>query len=288
MNQRINLQIVTGMSGSGKTIALHTLEDMGYYCIDNLPVSLLEAVALQLTSKPEAIFSRTAVGIDARSQSSQISLLPELVERIRSQGIDCNMLFLDAQNDTLIKRFSETRRKHPLTDGQHSLDEAILHERELLQILNNNADLRIDTSHTNQHELRDLIRSRIDGGNGQVSILFESFGFKHGVPRDADFVLDVRCLPNPHWQAELRPYTGLDKPVADFLSSHRETHEMMADLQHFFDRWIPTFEADGRSYLTIAIGCTGGQHRSVYLVDQLTRYFKEKGMSVMNRHRELS
>jgi RNase adapter protein RapZ len=288
MSQGIKLQIITGMSGSGKTIALHTLEDMGYYCIDNLPVSLLEAVALQLTSEPEAIFCRTAVGIDARSQPSQIPLLPTLVERMRSQGIDCNMLFLDAQDDTLIKRFSETRRKHPLTDTQRSLDEAIRHERELLQSLNNSADLRIDTSHTNQHELRDLIRKRIDGRNGQASIMFESFGFKHGVPRDADFVFDVRCLPNPHWQSELRPLSGLDKPVADFLASHNDTREMLADLQHFFDRWIPTFEADGRSYLTIAIGCTGGQHRSVYLVDQLTQHFKEKGLSVMNRHRELS
>jgi RNase adapter protein RapZ len=288
MSQGIKLQIITGMSGSGKTIALHTLEDMGYYCIDNLPVSLLEAVALQLINEPEAIFCRTAVGIDARSQPSQVPRLPELVQRMRSQGIDCNMLFLDAQNDTLIKRFSETRRKHPLSDAQHSLDEAILHERELLQSLNSSADLRIDTSHTTQHELRDLIRNRIDGRNGRASILFESFGFKHGVPRDADFVFDVRCLPNPHWQAELRPLSGLNQPVADFLNSHEDTNEMLADLQGFFDRWIPTFEADGRSYLTIAIGCTGGQHRSVYLVDRLTRHFKDKGMSVMSRHRELS
>ncbi|MCU7843617.1 MAG: RNase adapter RapZ [Candidatus Thiodiazotropha sp. (ex Monitilora ramsayi)] len=284
----MKLQIVTGLSGSGKTIALHTLEDMGYYCIDNLPVSLLEAVALHLTSEPEPIFCKTAVGIDARSQPSKIPQLPALAENIRKRGIDCTMLFLDAQPDTLIKRFSETRRKHPLTDGRQSLDEAIMHERELLQPLNNNADLRIDTSHTNQHELRDLIRSRIGGNSDTASVLFESFGFKHGVPRDADFVFDVRCLPNPHWQAELRQLTGLDNPVADFLNDQAETHQMMEDLTRFFDHWIPTFEADGRSYLTIAIGCTGGQHRSVYLVDRLTRHFRETGLNVMSRHRELS
>lgn len=288
MSHEINLQIVTGMSGSGKSIALHTLEDMGYYCIDNLPISILEAVALHLTDEPEAIFSKTAVGIDARSQPSHIPKLPEQVANMRQQGLNCTMLFLDAQADTLIKRFSETRRKHPLTDDQHSLDEAIRHERELLEPLSSSADLRFDTTHTNQHELRDMIRNRIGGGAGKLSILFESFGFKHGVPRDADFVFDVRCLPNPHWQVSLRPHTGLDEPVAEFLSAHADTREMQSSLIRFFDHWIPRFEADGRSYLTIAIGCTGGQHRSVYLVEQLTRHFKTRDMQVISRHRELS
>ncbi|MEJ2394319.1 MAG: RNase adapter RapZ [Candidatus Thiodiazotropha sp.] len=288
MSKSIQLQIVTGMSGSGKTIALHTLEDMGYYCIDNLPVSILEAVALHLTGEPEAIFCKTAVGVDARSQAKQIPLLPELVENMRRQGLDCNVLFLDAQNETLIKRFSETRRKHPLSDGKRSLDEAIQHERQLLEPLSSTADLRIDTSLTNLHELRDLIHSRIGGSATTTSILFESFGFKHGVPRDVDFVFDVRCLPNPHWQSELRPHTGLDKPVADFLNGHAITHHMFNNLVTFFERWIPTFEADGRSYLTIAIGCTGGQHRSVFLADQLAHHFKAQGMQVLSRHRELS
>jgi RNase adapter protein RapZ len=202
--------------------------------------------------------------------------------------LDVNVLFLDAQNETLIKRFSETRRKHPLSDGERSLDEAIQHERLLLEPLSTSADLRIDTSHTNLHELRDLIHNRLGGNATRASVLFESFGFKHGVPRDADFVFDVRCLPNPHWQAALRPYSGLDKPVADFLDAHPATHEMLNDLTRFFEHWIPTFEADGRSYLTIAIGCTGGQHRSVYLVDRLTRHFLAQGMQVMSRHRELS
>jgi RNase adapter protein RapZ len=284
----IKLQIVTGLSGSGKTIALHTLEDMGYYCIDNLPVSLLVSVSDYLNGEPEQIFNKTAVGIDARSQPSQISNLPKLVNSIRQPGLDCNMLFLDAQLDTLIKRFSETRRKHPLTNQQRSLSEAIQYERELLQPLSEAADLRIDTTHTNVHELRDLIRNRIGGENGQVSILFESFGFKHGLPRDVDYLFDVRCLPNPYWQMELRTLTGKNKPVADYLAAQTETDIMVSDLISFLSRWIPAFEADGRSYLTIAIGCTGGQHRSVYVVECLAKHFKAAGLQVMSRHRELS
>ncbi|MET0120235.1 MAG: RNase adapter RapZ, partial [Candidatus Thiodiazotropha sp. 6PLUC9] len=287
MANEIKLQIVTGLSGSGKTIALHTLEDMGYYCIDNLPVSLLVSVSDYLNGEPEEIFNKTAVGIDARSQPSQISSLPAVVENIRQRGINCNMLFLDAQLDTLIKRFSETRRKHPLSNQQRSLSEAIQHERELLQPLSEAANLRIDTTHSNVHELRDLVRNRIDGENGQVSILFESFGFKHGLPRDVDYLFDVRCLPNPYWQTELRTFTGLDQPVAEYLNAQNETNLMVSDLISFLSRWIPAFEADGRSYLTIAIGCTGGQHRSVYVVEQLYRHFKDAGLQVMSRHREL-
>jgi UPF0042 nucleotide-binding protein len=198
------------------------------------------------------------------------------------------MLFLDAQLDTLIKRFSETRRKHPLTNQQRSLSEAILHEQDLLQPLSEAADLRIDTTHTNVHELRDLIRNRIGGESGQVSILFESFGFKHGLPRDVDYLFDVRCLPNPYWQMELRTFTGLDKPVEDYLDAQDETKQMVTDLIDFLSRWIPAFEADGRSYLTIAIGCTGGQHRSVYVVERLVKHFQAAGLQVMSRHRELS
>ncbi|MEJ2620069.1 MAG: RNase adapter RapZ [Candidatus Thiodiazotropha sp.] len=288
MANEIKLQIVTGLSGSGKTIALHTLEDLGYYCIDNLPVSLLVSVSDYLNDEPEETFRKTAVGIDARSQPSRISNLPEVVKRIRQRGLDCNMLFLDAQLDTLIKRFSETRRKHPLTNQQRSLSEAILHERDLLQPLSEAADLRIDTTHTNVHELRDLIRNRIGGKRGQVSILFESFGFKHGLPRDVDYLFDVRCLPNPYWQMELRTFTGMDKPVEDYLDAQHESKQMVTDLIDFLARWIPAFEADGRSYLTIAIGCTGGQHRSVYVVERLVKHFQAAGLQVMSRHRELS
>jgi UPF0042 nucleotide-binding protein len=288
MSDWFKLQIVSGMSGSGKTIALHTLEDMGYYCIDNLPISLLISVADHLIGEPESIFRKTAVGIDARSQSSQLSTLPTMVEDIRQRGLDCKMLFLDTKPDTLIKRFSETRRKHPLTNDRRSLPEAISYERELLAPVIDAADLRIDTTHTNLHELRDMVRHRIGGEEGKVSILFESFGFKHGLPRDVDFVFDARCLPNPYWQKELRSYNGMQAPVADYLSAHHEVTDMLSDMIGFMTRWIPAFEADGRSYLTIAVGCTGGQHRSVFLVERLTQHFAEVGLHVMSRHRELS
>ncbi|MEW8296363.1 MAG: RNase adapter RapZ [Candidatus Thiodiazotropha sp.] len=288
MSEWIKLQIVSGLSGSGKTIALHTLEDMGYYCIDNLPISLLISVADHLIGEPEAIFSKTAVGIDARSQPSQISTLPNMVDDIRRRGLDCKVLFLDTMAETLIKRFSETRRKHPLTNEQRSLPEAIRYERELLAPVIKAADLRIDTTHTNLHELRDMVRHRIGGEEGRVSILFESFGFKHGLPRDVDFVFDARCLPNPYWQEELRAFNGMEAPVADYLASHSEVTGMLSDMIDFLARWIPAFEADGRSYLTIAVGCTGGQHRSVFLVERLARHFAQAGLDVMSRHRELS
>ncbi|MFC1366250.1 MAG: RNase adapter RapZ [gamma proteobacterium symbiont of Ctena orbiculata] len=284
----MKLQIVSGLSGSGKTIALHTLEDMGYYCIDNLPISLLISVADHLIGEPEAIFSKTAVGIDARSQPSQISTLPNMVDDIRRRGLDCKVLFRDTMAETLIKRFSETRRKHPLTNEQRSLPEAIRYERELLAPVIEAADLRIDTTHTNLHELRDMVRHRIGGEEGRVSILFESFGFKHGLPRDVDFVFDARCLPNPYWQEELRAFNGMEAPVADYLASHSEVTGMLSDMIDFLARWIPAFEADGRSYLTIAVGCTGGQHRSVFLVERLARHFAQAGLDVMSRHRELS
>ncbi|MBA1444657.1 MAG: RNase adapter RapZ [Gammaproteobacteria bacterium] len=288
MTAGIRLLILTGLSGSGKSIALHTLEDLGYYCIDNLPVCLFEAFSKHLIEKPEEIFQSTAVGIDARSQPDQLGRLPKMVDKMRAQGIKCEMIFLEAQSDTLIKRFSETRRKHPLSTADISLDEAIKRERVLLEPLISNADLCIDTTHTNLHELRDLIRGRVSGDKQQVSLLVESFGFKHGVPRDIDFVFDVRCLPNPHWQAELRPFTGLDGPVARFLENSEDTRQMRADLIRFLEEWIPRFEADGRSYLTIAIGCTGGQHRSVFITDQLFRHFKSQGRKILSRHRELS
>ena len=283
----IKLQIITGLSGSGKTIALHTLEDLGYYCIDNLPVCLLEAFAEHLTDKPEEIFTQTAVGIDARSQPAHIPKLPKMVQSMREQGIQCEMIFLEAQPDTLIKRFSETRRRHPLSSENRSLGEAIREERSLLEPLINTADLLIDTTHTTLHELRDLIHDRMSGEKRQVSLLFESFGFKHGVPRDVDFVFDVRCLPNPHWEMELRPLTGLDPQVAAFLERCDETEDMLDDLITFLERWIPRFEADGRSYLTIAIGCTGGQHRSVFITDRLYNYFQTQGHKALSRHREL-
>ena len=283
------LVIVSGLSGSGKSVALHTLEDHGYYCIDNLPLFLLKDLALGLKGADGDVFTKTAVGIDARNQPEQLRQLPDLVEKLCDQRFDCRVIYLEAQTNTLIKRFSETRRKHPLTANDRSLAEAIELERELLKPILGDADLRIDTTHTNVHQLRDLVRERLgDDSQREVSILLQTFGFKHGVPRDVDFVLDVRCLPNPHWQSELRPLTGRDPQVARFLEESPEVGEMRDDLAHFFDRWIPRFEADGRSYLTVAIGCTGGQHRSVYMGEQLRHHFEAGGRKVMVRHRELS
>lgn len=282
------LIIVSGLSGSGKSVALHTLEDLGYNCIDNLPLFLLREFALGLQRDHGIAVSNTAVGIDARNQPEQLGELPGLVAELREWSFDCRVLFLEAQAETLIKRFSETRRKHPLTAKDRPLAEAIALERSLLKPILSEADLRIDTTHTNVHQLRDLVRDRLgDDTQAAVSILLQTFGFKHGSPRDADFVIDVRCLPNPHWQPELRPLTGLDPAVARFLEDSPEVAEMRDDLAIFFDRWIPRFEAEGRSYLTIAIGCTGGQHRSVYIAERLRRHFESNGRQVMIRHQEL-
>lgn len=285
----MKLVIVTGMSGSGKSIALHTLEDLGFYCIDNLPVRLLLSFAEQLIREPEASYEHTAVGIDARSRSPELGLVPPLARRLRDQGIACDIVYLDAEHETLLRRFSETRRRHPLSDGAYGLDEALRLEREMMAPLRSNADLQLDTSHTNVHQLRDLIRERLgDAEADEVSLMFQSFGFKHSVPRDTDFVFDVRCLPNPYWQVALRPLTGRDRQVREFLEAEPKVLHMRRDLIGLLESWIPKFEADGRSYLTFSFGCTGGQHRSVYMAEQLSQHFRQAGRRVLTRHRELS
>ncbi len=288
-DNKINLVIVSGLSGSGKSVALHTLEDIGYYCIDNLPMYLLRAMARELKENPEGTNSKMAVSIDARNQASELHQLPQLVTDMRNNGVQCRMMFLEANDDVLLRRFSETRRKHPLTNEDRPLSDAIRLEREILEPYLSEADLRIDTSETNQHELRDLIRSHMDERKPRrISVQFQSFGYKHGVPRDVDFVYDVRCLPNPHWEKELRSLTGLDQKVADFLEGDAMVHQLKNDIIAFLERWVPVFEADGRNYLTVAIGCTGGQHRSVYLVEQLSAHFRQNGRDTITRHRELS
>jgi UPF0042 nucleotide-binding protein len=285
----MKLIIVTGLSGSGKSVALHTLEDLGYYCIDNLPMYLLRPLATELTGQRVGVSQQTAVGIDARNQTDDLRQLPELVKQMQQSGIRCEIIFLEAQDDTLIRRYSETRRKHPLSDEERPLAEAIQLERTLMEPFLHDADLRIDTTHTNPHELREIIRSRLGEKREQeISLLFESFGYKHGVPRDVDFVFDVRCLPNPHWDPKLRPYTGLDAEVSQFLEQDSRVSELRKDLVTFLERWVPWFEKDGRNYLTIAIGCTGGQHRSVYLVERLAEHLRQNGRQVLTRHRELS
>lgn len=285
----MKLVIISGLSGSGKSVALHTLEDMGYYCIDNLPLFLLKDLTLGLHEGLDHAFQLTAVGVDARTQGAELQNLPDLIQAAQDRGVDCRVVFLDAHTDTLIRRYSETRRRHPLTRGERPLAEAITLERQLLEPVRRVADIRIDTTQTNVHELRHLVRARLLGSAPpKASLLLQSFGFKHGVPRDVDFVLDVRCLPNPHWEADLKPLTGLDGPVVEFLERSERVHQMREDIATYFDRWIPAFESDGRSYLTVAIGCTGGQHRSVYMTEALRRHFESTGHQVLVRHRELS
>lgn len=285
----MKLLIISGLSGSGKSVALHTLEDIGFYCIDNLPMGLLATFARHLVEESSGRSpDRVAIGIDARNHPDQLQRFGAILGELREQGIECQIIFLQADEATLLKRFSETRRKHPLSGKGVSLADAIAQERELLNPIAQNANLFIDTSRTNVHQLRDLIQERVGSGEHQeLSLLFESFGFKHGVPGDADFVFDARCLPNPHWDPKLRPLTGRDQAVAEFLDQHELVRAMLEQIRDFLHFWLPHFKADNRSYLTVAIGCTGGQHRSVYLTERLAAWFQEHHQNVALRHREL-
>lgn len=282
----MKLLIVSGLSGSGKSIALHALEDLDYYCIDNLPMELLSAFAGQMSSA-KSQYHDAAVGVDARNLAADFQNFPQIISNIKQAGLQCEIFFLDADDATLFKRFSETRRKHPLTRSDVSLAEAMRVERRLLEPIAALADWHIDTSRTNIHQLRSLIQSRV-ARQISLSLSFVSFGYKHGVPVDADFVFDVRCLPNPHWEPPMRLLTGLDADVVNFLESHSMVEQMFGDIKKFMETWIPQFEAENRNYVTVAIGCTGGQHRSVYLVERLAAYFLRTRPNVLRRHRELA
>ncbi|MDX1480817.1 MAG: RNase adapter RapZ [Woeseiaceae bacterium] len=288
MNAVQRLLIVSGLSGAGKSVALHVLEDIGYYCIDNLPAALLESLLQNLTGE-DASLSRIAVGVDARNPEQDLQSLPDVVQTIRSSGVQTEILFLQADDDILLKRYSESRRRHPLAGGGVELRDAIQRERDLLGPVINAADLVIDTSRTSIYELGDLIRERVDRRKPQMlSVLVESFGFKNGIPADVDFVFDMRCLPNPYWQPKLRPLTGLDAAVIEFLDNDPRCQAMYADVVAFFRRWIPEYVSFNRRYLTIGIGCTGGQHRSVYMAEKLAAALRELHESVMTRHSELN
>ncbi len=284
----MNMFIISGLSGSGKSVALNALEDMDFYCIDNLPVGLLEAFANEIREQTLADERNVGVGIDARNHPDQLSNFPNIITSLKAKGINCNILFLQADDATLLKRFSETRRKHPLSGADTPLADAIDRERKLLGPIAANADMFIDTSRTNVHQLRDLVMETL-GKNEKAgfSMLLRSFGYKHGIPGDADFVFDARCLPNPHWQADLRNLTGKDKPVAEYLEQQEVAREYYQQLEDFLTVWVPRFQVDNRSYLSIAIGCTGGQHRSVYLVERLTRQLGNRLCDIVTRHREL-
>ena len=275
--------LISGLSGSGKSVALNLLEDSGYYCVDNLPVDML-AVLVGILQQEDT--SKVAVAIDARSGQG-IAQLPQKLELLRQQGVRLTVLFLQANDETLLKRYSETRRRHPLGEAGQTLDEAIRAERRLLDPV---SDLghRIDTSSLKANGLRDWVRQFIvaEPGNG-LTLMFESFGFKHGIPLDADLVFDVRCLPNPHYDPALRPLTGKDAPVAEFLEGEAEVREMREDIARFVGKWLPSYIRDNRNYLTVAIGCTGGQHRSVFIAEWLARHFADQAR-VLVRHRTLA
>lgn len=276
----MQLFLISGLSGSGKSVALKVLEDSDYYCVDNLPAELLASLVEHLRA---AGYSKIAASIDIRSANS-LQRLPLLLTELRQQNIDVHMIFLDASNETLVKRYSETRRLHPLSDGILTLPECVARERELLTNISD-VGHRIDTSEVNASVLRLWIKEFIRVDKAQLTLLFESFGFKHGLPLDADFVFDVRCLPNPHYDPQLQPLTGRDQPVIDFLESTHQALDMYTDIRDFIARWLPCFIADNRSYFTVAIGCTGGQHRSVFLAEKLAQYFQSEHQ-VLIRHRE--
>ena len=286
----MQLFLISGLSGSGKSIALKVLEDSGYYCVDNLPADMLAALVEHLQ---RAGYSNIAVSIDVRSANS-VQRLPSLLQQIRQQDVDVHVLFLDAQTDTLVKRFSETRRLHPLSDitllngdkKARTLPECVSQERELLAGISDIGH-HIDTTELNANALRAWIKQFIRLDRARLTLLFQSFGYKHGIPLDSDLVFDVRCLPNPHYNPLLQPLTGRDAAVIEFLDKTPGAQAMYGDIRDFVERWLPSFVADNRSYLTVAIGCTGGQHRSVYLAEKLARHFEHQ-QQVLVRHRELT
>ena len=285
----MRLIIVSGLSGSGKTIALHMLEDLGYYCIDNFPASLLASFIPEMVRASDPVYARTALGIDARNRSENLTSVPQLVQQLRADGVQCEVVFLYADEEVLLKRYSETRRRHPLSEGAVSLRDAIANERALLAPIADSAALVFDTTRMSVHELREAIRERVDRRReGRLSLLFQSFAFKSGVPKDADFVFDVRCLPNPYWEHALRGLTGRDAPVVRYLEEQPEVQRMIDDIHGFLAGWLDEFRRTNRSYLTVAIGCTGGQHRSVFLVERLAQRFGDQSSHVLTRHNELA
>lgn len=285
----MRLVIISGRSGSGKTIALQALEDAGFYCIDNLPMALLPMLASEIRRDQSPRLAKVAVGIDARNVPGQLERFQYLLREIEADVGSCEVIFLDAGDDNLLSRFSATRRKHPLSSAEMPLADALKHERILLDPIAARADLVIDTSWLTVHGLRDLIKERVVGKAQQgMGLLFESFGFKNGVPPDADMVFDARCLPNPYWLPHLRAHNGLEQPIIEFLDGQEQAQELIADIGDLLHRWLPRFELSDRHYMTVAVGCTGGYHRSVYVIERLAARMKECCAHVQVRHRELA
>ena len=282
----MRVTIVSGLSGSGKSVALNALEDLGFYCIDNMPARLLGSFLKDVVSGRD--YEKVGLGLDARNRPDDLAKIPELVADLRERNVSCEVIFLQANDDVLLTRFSETRRRHPLSTEGISLAEAIARERELLGPIISAAELVIDTSQTTVYELREMILRRVGAhATTQLSIQIESFGYKHGLPADADFVFDVRCLPNPYWEPRLRPLNGTDEAVAEFLAAQPAVGEMIDDIVGFLDRWIPRYQNFQRAYLTVGVGCTGGQHRSVYVTERVAANLGQRHGTILTRHTEL-
>ncbi|OOV86478.1 RNase adapter RapZ [Oceanospirillum linum] len=282
----MKLVIISGRSGSGKSIALHVLEDLGYFAIDNLPIGLLSQLPSNLPDSNPMV----AVSIDARNIVTDPQGVQPHIEKLKSEGYDPQIIYLDSDDGTLIDRFNATRRKHPLSSETVSLSEALAQEANLLELIAEQADLRVDTSNLSIYDLREIITQQLESASHQknVAIQFQSFGFKRGTPKDCDFIFDVRCLPNPYWETHLRGFTGQDAPVIEFLEQDFSVRAMISDISGFMDKWLPSIIASSRSYITVGIGCTGGQHRSVFVADQLAEKFKHQHPQTLVRHRDLS
>ena len=283
------LTIVTGLSGSGKSVALHTLEDEGFFCIDNLPSYLLSDLIDKLLASGSDLYAKLAIGVDMRSERASTDNLLKLLKELRTRkDTHVEVLFLDTDRTRLVTRFSETRRKHPLSSKDLPLINAIDKEARLLEPVKADAELVVDTSALNLHELRDIICTYLLGRTADgLALIFQSFGFKHGTPASTDFMFDVRCLPNPHWEPDLRRFNGREKPIIKFLQQQPDVENMFTDIRNYLQRWLPLFEAENRAYLTVSVGCTGGRHRSVYLIDRLADHFAQERDNVSRRHREL-
>jgi len=284
----MKLVIISGRSGSGKSTALNVLEDLGFYCIDNLPVALLPSLSTKIQQGKQAN-QDVAVSIDARNIPTDLANFAQIIRQLEGIQSKVEIVYLDAHTDTLLTRFSATRRKHPLTGPDTPLLEAIKIEGDLLQHIKEMADLNVDTTHLSMHQLRSIIKKRVVQKQGEeMSLLFESFGFKHGIPKDSDLVFDVRCLPNPYWDPMLRQFTGQDGVIVDFLGKEDTVNAMFADISKFLKTWLPEFQQNNRTYMTVSIGCTGGQHRSVYMAERLFAHYQQSYGNVQLRHRELN
>ncbi|MDE2272381.1 MAG: RNase adapter RapZ [Xanthomonadaceae bacterium] len=283
---RIRMVVLTGLSGAGKTVALRAFEDLGFYCVDNLPTTLLPSLYRALTDGGRGLPRGIAVGVDVRSKGD-LERLPEALSALAEAGADAELVFLESSDEVLLKRYASTRRRHPLSEDGRSLVDAITEERRRLRPLLAIANRSIDTSDSNVHQLRRRIATDFGATDGGLTLMFESFAYGRGLPPDCDFVFDARCLPNPHWDPRLRPFSGKDAPVREFLDGQGLVVQYLADIRRFLDAWLPRFESEDKGYVTVAIGCTGGRHRSVYLAERLAEHYRTGRDQVLTFHREL-